>query len=163
MFGRIYKSLHLINSWLIIFSIWAVYWWTPNFDTKKPRFFFNFGLLNYLGLYYFRILNLLKHFNFKIHGVLRSFIFYKYDDSNFNEFIVICEHCSEQLPFNWVSHNSNVNIYLLPYLAFNNTSHNYGLRITMEVLMVFMFMWIQVTNLSWLKRGCSILVCWVVS
>jgi hypothetical protein len=67
-------------------------------------------------------------------------LFYKYDDSNLNEFIVICEHHNEQLPFNWVSHNFDVNPYLLPYLAFNITSHNYGFWIIAEVLMVLMFM-----------------------
>jgi hypothetical protein len=51
--------------------------------------------------------------------------FCKYDDYAFNEFTVVCEHCSELLPFTWVSHLFDVDLYLLPYLAFNIVGHNY--------------------------------------
>ncbi len=54
--------------------------------------------------------------------------FCKYDDYAFNEVIVVCEHCSELLPLTWVSHEFDVDLYLLPYLAFNIVGHNYGLR-----------------------------------
>ncbi len=54
--------------------------------------------------------------------------FCKSDDYAFNEFIVVCEHCSELLPLTWVSHEFDVDLYLLPYLAFSIVGHNYGLR-----------------------------------
>jgi hypothetical protein len=54
--------------------------------------------------------------------------FCKYDNSTFNEFIVVCEHHSELLPLTWVSHESDVNLYLLLYLAFNIFGHNYRLH-----------------------------------
>jgi hypothetical protein len=54
--------------------------------------------------------------------------FCKYDYSIFNNFTAVCEHCSELLPLIWVSHESDVNLYLLPYLAFNIVGHNYGLH-----------------------------------
>ncbi len=54
--------------------------------------------------------------------------FCKNDDSTFNEFIVVCEHHNELLPLTWVSHEFDVNLYLLPYLAFNIVGHNYGIH-----------------------------------
>jgi hypothetical protein len=40
--------------------------------------------------------------------------FCKYEDSAFNKFNAY-EHCSELLPFTWVSQESNVHLYLLLY------------------------------------------------
>jgi hypothetical protein len=54
--------------------------------------------------------------------------FCKYDDYVFNEFTVVCEHRSELLPLTWVSHEFDVDLYLLPYLEFNIIGHNYGLH-----------------------------------
>jgi hypothetical protein len=54
--------------------------------------------------------------------------FCKYDDYAFNKFTVVCEHRNELFPLTWVSHEFNVDLYLLPYLAFNIIGHNYGLH-----------------------------------
>jgi hypothetical protein len=45
--------------------------------------------------------------------------FWKYVDSTFFVFLVICEHCSESLPFVWVAHGNEVDFYCLPFLAFD--------------------------------------------
>jgi hypothetical protein len=54
--------------------------------------------------------------------------FCKFDDYACNEFTIVCEHRSELLPLIWVSHEFDVFLYLLPYLVFNITGHNYKLH-----------------------------------
>jgi hypothetical protein len=54
--------------------------------------------------------------------------FCKYDNYTFDEFIVVCEHRSALLPLTWVSHEFDVNLYLLSYLAYNIVGHNYKLH-----------------------------------
>jgi hypothetical protein len=60
----------------------------------------------------------------KLHQLYVDF-FCEYGDFTINKFTVICEHCSELLHFTWVSHEFDVDLYLLPYLAFNIVGHNY--------------------------------------
>ncbi len=64
--------------------------------------------------------------------------FCKYDNFSFNEFITVYEHCSEQLPLTQVSHDYDVDFYLLPHYV--SIAIIIMGSITIEVLMVFMFM-----------------------
>jgi hypothetical protein len=41
-----------------------------------------------------------------------STLFCKYKDSAFSEFIVVCEHCNEQLPLVWVAHENEADLLL---------------------------------------------------
>jgi hypothetical protein len=76
--------------------------------------------------------------------------FFKYDDSAFNKFNVFCEHYNELLP----SLGFHMSLMLICtcchtwHLALLATTTN---SITLEVLMVFMFMWIWMTSLQWLN------------
>jgi hypothetical protein len=69
-------------------------------------------------------INVMKSIKAELH---RLYVdpFCKYDDSAFNKFNVVCEHYSELLPVTWVSHGFDVDMYLLPYLAFSIVGHNY--------------------------------------
>jgi len=83
--------------------------------------------------------------------------FYKYDDYAFNGSINISEHWNEQLPFIWISHDFDVNLYFFCYTWHSTLVVKIMGSINVKVLMVFMFMWILSIILPCLtmKDACS--------
>lgn len=65
--------------------------------------------------------------------------FDKYDDSTFNEFTVVCEHHNELLPLTWASHEPLIDLYMPALYPHSTLLAKTMVSITMEVLLVFMF------------------------
>jgi hypothetical protein len=83
-------------------------------------------------------------------------LFCKYDDSTFNEFIVVYEHYSELLPLTWASHEPSRLVLCVAILSVQHVGQNYGLHHHGESINVYVHVNLvnQTTMFETMKVAC---------